>query len=65
MAGGGPAAAAHMFDPATNTWSAIGAIDGAHSSDPPRCWRMAGCLVVTNDASGRPGAVLYDPAAGN
>ncbi len=29
MAGGGPAAAAHMFDPTTNTWSDLGAIEGA------------------------------------
>jgi hypothetical protein len=65
MAGGGSTAAAHMFDPATNTWSAIGAIDGARFVRSASLLADGWVLVVTTDMSGGPGAVLYDPAAGN
>jgi hypothetical protein len=65
MAGGGPQAAAHMFDPATNKWTDLGAIDGARFVRSASLLPDGTVLVVTFDASGIPGAVVYDPAAGN
>jgi hypothetical protein len=65
MAGGGPTAAAHMFDPATNAWTDLGAIEGARFVRSASLLPDGRVLVVTYDTSGRPGAVLYDPAAGD
>ena len=65
MAGGGPTAAAHMFDPTTNQWSPIGAIDGARFVRSASLLQDGRVLVVTHDTAGRPGAVVYDPSAGN
>jgi membrane-associated protease RseP (regulator of RpoE activity) len=65
VAGGGPAAKAHMFDPATNQWTDLGAIEGARLVRSASLLADGKVLLVTYDSSDLPGAVVYDPAIGN